>query len=200
MSSLFFETLATAAILIFFSEIGDKTNLVALSLMGKYKRSFLVAGSGILAITITSTIGVIIGITLGNILPFSLINFVAAGLFIFLGVISLVENFTKDEESLNQKEEVVEASSLQIASRSMGLIMLAEIGDKSQLLIISGALFTDPIALLLGAIIGMAAVMVVTAFFGESFLRKVPEDKLSILTALLFVIVGFWLLLDTLIF
>ena len=200
---MFIETVLTVTFLIFLSEVGDKTNLVALSLMSKYQRPYEVAFGGILAITVTSIIGVLIGVVLGNTLPMTWVPILASIVFLVLGITSILEVRNKESEELEEmgkNNAVLEKGATIIIIQSFFVIFLAEIGDKSQLFIITGAIITQPIPLLLGAILGMSLVMILTALFGEAILSKFPEGKLSILTGLLFIIAGTWILIDVLFF
>lgn len=193
MSSL--TIIGSVSVVIFLAEIGDKTNLVALSLMSKTKMPYVVAFGAVIGIGLTTLIGVLIGKVVGDTLPLWIIPFVAGLSFIILG---LVEFFGKSEE----KEEIdnnkiqIQNSIINTLKRSIVLVMFAEFGDKSQLAVITGVTLGSPIPIFIGAIIGMSLVMMLTAIFGDKLLAKIPEEKLHIVASALFIIAGCWIIIS----
>lgn len=72
---------------VFIAELGDKTQLAALCIAADQQRPWLVFAGAALALTVVSGLGVGIGHFLGATLPQEPIRYVAAGLFIVLGVL-----------------------------------------------------------------------------------------------------------------
>jgi len=77
--------------LIFIAELGDKTQLAALTLAADYQRPWMVLLGASLALTVVSAIGVAIGHFAGSYFPREIIRYVAAGLFIVMGVLMAVK-------------------------------------------------------------------------------------------------------------
>ncbi|HCA47666.1 MAG TPA: hypothetical protein DEP45_10020 [Armatimonadetes bacterium] len=72
---------------VFVAELGDKTQLAALVLAAEHQRPWLVFAGAALALTLVSAIGVGVGHFLGATLPEEPIRYVAAALFIIMGVL-----------------------------------------------------------------------------------------------------------------
>jgi len=77
--------------LIFVAELGDKTQLAALTLAADYQRPWMVLLGASLALTLVSAIGVAIGHFAGSCFPRETVRYVAAGLFIVMGVLMAVK-------------------------------------------------------------------------------------------------------------
>ncbi len=73
--------------LVFLAELGDKTQIAAMCQAAQYQRPWLVLLGASLALTVVSAIGVAIGHFAGVCFPRESIRYVAAGLFIIMGVL-----------------------------------------------------------------------------------------------------------------
>jgi len=78
---------------IFMAEMGDKTQLAALTMAAQSKRPWTVFVSAALALTAVSAIGVLAGSVLGSYLPLVWIKRAAAVAFIVIGVLILAGKF-----------------------------------------------------------------------------------------------------------
>jgi putative Ca2+/H+ antiporter (TMEM165/GDT1 family) len=78
---------------IFLAEMGDKTQLAAMSMAAQTKKPWAVFIAAALALTAVSAIGVLVGSVLGNYLPLLWIKRVAAVAFIVIGVLILTGKF-----------------------------------------------------------------------------------------------------------
>ena len=86
---VFMTTFAT----IFLAEMGDKTQLAAMTMAAETKRPLTVFLSSALALVCVSALGVAVGGTLGHYLPLEWIRRVAALGFIAIGVLILLDKF-----------------------------------------------------------------------------------------------------------
>lgn len=75
---------------ILLAEMGDKTQLAALTLAAKTQRPWEVFAGASLALVVVSGLGVMLGSVLGAYLPAMLIKRAAAVVFIAIGVLMLV--------------------------------------------------------------------------------------------------------------
>jgi putative Ca2+/H+ antiporter (TMEM165/GDT1 family) len=72
-------------------------------------------------------------------------------------------------------------------------ILLAELGDKTQIAVITLSASTrKPLAIFLGGSLAMTLLTGIGALAGEAVTRYVPEGVLSKLAAVLFVVLGMW--------
>ena len=78
---------------IFLAEMGDKTQLAAMTMAAETKKPVTVFLSATLALVCVSAVGVAIGGALGHYLPLEWIRRVAAVGFIAIGVLILLDKF-----------------------------------------------------------------------------------------------------------
>lgn len=78
---------------IFLAEMGDKTQLAAMTMAAQTKNPWGVLLGAALALTAVSAIGVVVGSALGNYLPLIWIKRAAAVAFILIGVLILAGKF-----------------------------------------------------------------------------------------------------------
>jgi putative Ca2+/H+ antiporter (TMEM165/GDT1 family) len=79
--------------IIFLAEMGDKTQLAAMTMAAEKKRPWEVFIAASLALIVVSAIGVVVGGVVTQYLPLEWVRRVAAGLFILLGVLMLLGKF-----------------------------------------------------------------------------------------------------------
>jgi putative Ca2+/H+ antiporter (TMEM165/GDT1 family) len=78
---------------IFLAEMGDKTQLAAMTMAAQTKRPWAVLIGASLALACVSAIGVLVGSALSNYLPLEWIKRVAAIAFIVIGILILLGKF-----------------------------------------------------------------------------------------------------------
>ncbi len=184
-----------AFLLIFISEIGDKTFFIAGLLAAKYGKLISFTGSiGALAImTIISTVlgqlfhAVPSSLTQG--VPFD--DYIAVAAFAYFGIKTLYEA-SKQDASLNSgiEEEKAEAektveeltldqkrkSAIALVIQTFSLVFAAEIGDRSFLSTIALSAALNPFAVASGAIAAHASATGI-AVIGGSFLSKYLSEQ-----------------------
>jgi putative Ca2+/H+ antiporter (TMEM165/GDT1 family) len=88
-----FRVLLTTFGIIFLAEMGDKTQLAAMTLSAQTKRPWAVFIGASLALAAVSAIGVLVGGVIGEYVPLIWIKRVAATAFIVIGVLMLAGKF-----------------------------------------------------------------------------------------------------------
>jgi putative Ca2+/H+ antiporter (TMEM165/GDT1 family) len=78
---------------IFLAEMGDKTQLAAMTMAAQTKRPWAVFIAAALALTAVSAIGVVVGSVVGDYVPLLWVKRVAALSFIVIGVLILLGKF-----------------------------------------------------------------------------------------------------------
>jgi putative Ca2+/H+ antiporter (TMEM165/GDT1 family) len=78
---------------IFLAEMGDKTQLAAMTMAAETRKPLTVFVSAALALVCVSALGVAVGGTLGHYLPLEWIRRVAALGFIAIGVLIMLDKF-----------------------------------------------------------------------------------------------------------
>ena len=79
--------------IIFLAEMGDKTQIAAMTMAAEKKRPWEVFIGASLALVTVSAIGVIVGSVLSQYLPLDWIKCVAGAAFIIIGVLVLIGKF-----------------------------------------------------------------------------------------------------------
>ena len=78
---------------IFLAEMGDKTQLAAMTMAAQSKRPWTVFIGSALALTVVSAIGVVVGSVVGNYIPLIWVKRAAAVAFIIIGILILMDKF-----------------------------------------------------------------------------------------------------------
>ena len=188
-------TFLTAFCVIFLAELGDKTQLTAMTLATRYpwKKVFIGVAS---AFALLNLAAVLLGSLLFSVLPLFWIKIVSALLFLFFGVTTLrTGGFSEEEE---QEEEGRFRAKGPVAT-SFFMILLAEIGDKTQLVTASLAAQHDsPLAVFTASTLALWAVSLIGIFAGRKLVRVVPLAVLHKIAGLLFLAFGAGILYQTL--
>lgn len=79
--------------IIFLAEMGDKTQLAAMTLAAQTKKPWAVLIGASIALTAVSALGVIAGSFIGDYVPLVWVKRVAASAFIVIGVLMLLGKF-----------------------------------------------------------------------------------------------------------
>lgn len=181
------EGFVSGFLLIFFSEIGDKTFFIALLLALQRPKSVVFAGTfGALAVMTVISVG------LGRVLHqidelfpdfgFPIDDALAVALLVFFGIQTLANaaEETADEER-EEAEEVVSGmnadyKTLGLIASTFALVFAAEWGDKSFLATIALAAASDPVGVIGGAVTGHGVATAI-AILGGSFLSKYMSER-----------------------
>ncbi|HEY2962059.1 MAG TPA: TMEM165/GDT1 family protein [Pyrinomonadaceae bacterium] len=88
-----FRVLITTFGIIFLAEMGDKTQLAAMTMAAQTKKPWAVFLGASLALAAVSALGVIVGGVIGEYVPLEWVKRVAAVAFILIGVLMLAGKF-----------------------------------------------------------------------------------------------------------
>lgn len=196
--------------LIFLAEIGDKTQLMAMSLQIKYRRSYIVMIGVIIGMTLVLFVGLLTGIILKDILNDITLLKILAGLIFFFFAFLTFRELQEKKSSINESEnnsltetqntKTINARWYQIIFNVAILMFLAEMGDKTQLLFIS--LIVNNNDLLLTTIGGLSALIIVDGIgvgIGQILYKYISERSLNIFVIVLFLVLGIFLLLEVIV-
>jgi putative Ca2+/H+ antiporter (TMEM165/GDT1 family) len=78
---------------IFLAEMGDKTQLAAMTMAAESKKPWAVFVGAALALASVSALGVLVGSVIGNYIPLIWIKRVAALAFVIIGILILIDKF-----------------------------------------------------------------------------------------------------------
>ena len=78
---------------IFLAEMGDKTQLAAMTMAAESKKPWAVFVGAALALASVSALGVLVGSVIGNYIPLIWFKRVAALAFVVIGILILIDKF-----------------------------------------------------------------------------------------------------------
>jgi len=175
---------------IFIAELGDKSQLMALTFATRYKALPILIGITIATATVHA-VSVIVGGVLAVALPTRVINVLAGVAFLGFAAWTLRGDKLDDDESAkaqrNSRSAIVAASSA---------FFLAELGDKTMLATITLATTHNLFWVWLGSTIGMVAADALAIWVGKALGARLPEKAIRYGASAAFVIFGVLLLIE----
>jgi len=176
-------TAATSFALIAAAEIGDKSQLVCMTLASRHRAMPVLLGA-IAAFAFLNTLAVIFGIAIASWLPTYIVAAVVAILFAAFGIHSL--RVEMDDEN----EEIKEKSGNSIFFTTFLLITVAEFGDKTQLAVVGLSSTAAPIAVWFGSTVALASTSALGILAGRTILQKVPLVLLHRISGTIFLMLS----------
>lgn len=183
-----------AFLLIFVSELGDKTQLLVLSFSSKLKSGTILLGVA-LGSLLSHGIAIMFGSFLGNIenLTFQyFLKIITYLSFIVFGIITLAKSDNKEENSRDNNRGNLKSNLSYILFIAF-TIAVGELGDKTFLASIGLGIEYSAykISLICGAVAGMIISDLIAIIFGKVLANKIPENIMQKLSGILFLIFGF---------
>jgi len=172
-------TTATSFALIAAAEIGDKSQLVCMTLASRHRAMPVLLGA-IAAFAFLNTLAVIFGVAIASWLPESIVAAIVAVLFAVFGVHSLRIKADGSEEEIKVK------SGHGIFFTTFLLITLAEFGDKTQLAVVALSSAAVPVAVWLGSTFALAFTSALGILAGRTLLKKVSLGLLHKISGSIF--------------
>jgi putative Ca2+/H+ antiporter (TMEM165/GDT1 family) len=176
-------TAATSFVLIAAAEIGDKSQLVCMTLASRHRPAPVMLGA-LAAFSLLNTLAVVFGVAIANWLPQYVVGAIVAILFALFGLHALR---AKDDED---DEEVEEKSGHGIFFTTFVLLTVAEFGDKTQLAVVALSSTQPPAAVWLGATLALVATSALGILAGRTLLKKIPIALLHRISGAFFLILA----------
>ncbi len=175
---------------IFVAELGDKSQLMALTFATRFKPVPVLIGITV-ATAVVHLASVAIGYGLGAALPTEWISLLAGVAFLGFGA------WTLRGDKLTEEERRKAEKSSKSAIVAVGVaFFLAELGDKTMLATITLATQYGWFGTWIGSTIGMVAADALAILVGRMLGRKLPEKTVRYGAAILFAVCGLWLILE----
>ena len=170
-----------ALVLVFAAEIGDKTQLMLMTLAAKYSVLQMLLGI-LLGVTLNHGAAVFIGSILSGMINQSLLQIFAGSMFIVFGIIIIVFD-DESENSKNFRFGPVITTAL--------TFFLGEMGDKTQLTAMTLAMESGhPVFVLAGSVTGMLLIGLVGIIIGTTLTKHIPSYIIKIISGLVFITFG----------
>jgi putative Ca2+/H+ antiporter (TMEM165/GDT1 family) len=176
-------TAATSYALIAAAEIGDKSQLVCMTLASRHRAMPVMLGA-VAAFAFLNTLAVVFGVAIASWLPEYIVAATVAFLFAAFGIHSL----RLQEE--DEEEEIKEKSGHSIFLTTFLLITVAEFGDKTQLAVVALSSAAVPVAVWLGSTAALASTSALGIWAGRTILQKVPLELLHKISGTIFLILS----------
>lgn len=181
----FLEPLGVSTAAVAIAEIGDKTQLLAFALAGRWRAPWSIS-AGILAATLANhALAGALGAVAGHLIDGIWFQYLIGAIFLAFAAWMLVPDKLDDDEATPKSRGGVFLTTL-VA------FFLVEMGDKTQLATIAlGAQYAQAVtAVVLGTTLGMMIANVPAVFAGQALAGRINADWTRIAAAVLFVVIG----------
>lgn len=182
LMSDFFVTASTTLGLVALAELGDKTQLVCMTLAAKHPPYPVLLGA-VAAFAILNLLAVLFGAVAATWLPEWLIAAIVAMLFAIFGLRSL-------REAKEETVEVRERDGRSVLLSTFVLIFLAELGDKTQLAVAGLASTQAALPVWVGGTLALSLTSAVGVLAGQTLLRRLPIPVLHQVSGGLFLVLA----------
>lgn len=182
-ATLWLTSTSTTFVLVFLAELGDKTQLVCMTLAARHRGRPVFLGAAI-AFLLLNLLAVLFGATLAHWLPEKLLAAIVAVLFAVFGLQSL------RTASNGENEEIVEKSGHSLFLTTFLMIFVAELGDKTQIAVagMAGTYAAGPVWL--GGTLALVLSAALAVMIGRKLLQKIPMNLLHRLVGIFFLLLA----------
>jgi len=187
----FIAALAVAFGVVFVAELGDKTQLLALDFGARYSLRTVAIGLTI-GYGAANIVASIVGGILGAALPDRPIQIIGGLVFLGFAAVAVrrARSGSTDDDTAEQSSSVRGTSTMAIISSIAALIVVAEMGDKTQIATATLASQSAPVGVWIGATLGAASSGMVGAVAGNLVGDRVPARAMQWVSAGLFSLFG----------
>lgn len=174
---------------IFIAEMGDKTQILAMTFATRYNAGQVFIGIFI-GVIINHSIAILLGAYLSNQINPNILQVLAGVLFIIFGLWSLIN----DEDDEEDKKALKHGAILTVASA----FFIGELGDKTQLTAMTLSMdAVYPAAILIGTVTGMLVTSCLGIFIGAKLGDKISNTVIQITSGIIFIQFGIIKLFNT---
>ncbi|GAA1590289.1 TMEM165/GDT1 family protein [Actinoplanes couchii] len=187
----FLAALGISFAVIFVAELGDKSQLMAMTFATRFKTVPVLLGITV-ATAVVHLVSVAIGYGLGAAIPTGWISLIAGIAFLGFGAWTLRGDSLTDDEKTKAERAGGKSAFWFVA----GAFFLAELGDKTMLATITLATQHGWFGVWVGSTVGMVAADALAIVVGRYLGRHLPEKVIKYGAAALFAIFGIWLITE----
>lgn len=181
------EAVIQSFLLVLASEMGDKTQLLALVLATRFKKPWTIMVGILVATLLNHGLASWAGGWVSTMISPLYLRWILAFIFFAFGLWILIPD---KDEGLNENHKYGAFLTTVVT------FFLAEMGDKTQLATLAlGAKFASPVMVTLGTTFGMLIADGLAVFFGEKLTEKIPMKWIRIFACVLFMVFGIIIIL-----
>jgi len=169
--------------LIFLAEMGDKSQIVCMTLAARY-RPWPVLFGAISAFALLNIVAVVFGVTVAHWLPDNLVLIAVGILFLLFGLHALYDSADQENGTVDERP------SRSLFFSTLLLITLAEFGDKTQIAVAGLGSTSDPLAVWVGATLALALTSGLGVLAGRTVMQRISVKLLRMLSGGLFILLG----------
>lgn len=186
--------------LIFVAELGDKTQLIILSLASKGYSPKKLALGAVCGFAVIVFVGGLLALLLAQYIDLMWITLISGIVFVVIGlfqIISLIRN--GEPEECCDDEKVMKRTFSNAFAAGFIAIFTMELGDKTQVMtILLAASSSSVVGTLIGSWVALSILAIIGAFAGEWLQKRVPKRKIDWIAALLFTAIGIFMVISAL--
>jgi putative Ca2+/H+ antiporter (TMEM165/GDT1 family) len=183
LSGQWLSAAGTTFLLVAFAEIGDKSQLVCMTLAARHRGLPVVIGATA-AFAVLNLLAVLFGAAVAAWLPEWLVTLAVAALFAGFGISAL--RYTEDGEH----DKVDEKPGHGIVATTFLLIFLAEFGDKTQIAVAGLGSTSEPSAVWTGATAALAVTSILGVLAGRKLLNRLPLKWIHRISGVFFLLLA----------
>ena len=170
-------------LLIALAEIGDKSQLVCMTLAARHRGTPVVLGA-VAAFAILNLLAVLFGAAVAAWLPEWLVTLAVAMLFAFFGISAL--RFEAEDDG----EDIEEKPGHGIFATTFLMIFLAEFGDKTQIAVAGMGSAADATATWTGATLALTTTSLLAVLAGRHWLKRLPLHWIHRVSGMFFLLLA----------
>jgi Ca2+/H+ antiporter, TMEM165/GDT1 family len=176
------EALINSFLLVFVSEMGDKTQLLALVLAAKFRKPIPIMLGILVATILNHALASFVGSYITNYISAEILKWALGATFVGFGLWMLIPD---KDEGISDKYKWGPFLTTSVA------FFFAEMGDKTQLATVAlGAKFMAPLMVTIGTTLAMLAADGLAVFFGAKFTNRIPMILVNRIASAIFILFG----------
>jgi putative Ca2+/H+ antiporter (TMEM165/GDT1 family) len=177
-----FDALTNSFLLVFASEMGDKTQLLALVLTARYRKPWTILAGVFVATILNHALASWAGGFAATFFSPETLKWALALIFFAFAAWILIPD---------KEEELKSESRFGAFATTVIAFFLAEMGDKTQLATVAlGAHYANTALVTIGTTVGMVASNALAVFLGDKLLQRIPMKWVRIFACVLFALFG----------
>lgn len=180
------DALLAALALVFVAELGDKTQLIVLGLGARHRLVPVVIGLTI-GFGVSNLVAAAVGGVLGATLPTRALGIAGGCLFLVFGAFGLRAALRGDDDD---DDEIGAVAAGHVVRSVAAMILIGELGDKTQLATATLAAQDAPVLVWVGSTTGVVLASLVAVVVGRAVGSRLPERVVGVVSSVLFFAFG----------